>query len=220
MSLFDGASECWWLSKSCVVNWDAWSAVGTLLAVFVAVRTSANEARRRREDQDARAMWLRLELVHPVATWQSDLYRLKRSIEKTRYFAVVQALTAETEDRQPISIPGAVAVSGTRLHELGGASKSLAEAVYLSRSLDKYLWLYIEAFRDLQNPDSPEERAVNLQAAEQFKGDVDKLYFLVTVAALELRAPFSRNSVSPFNRLCERVKQLSARMSFGVRERN
>lgn len=213
MSMIDGASECWWLSKSCVVNWDAWSAVGTVMAVCVAIWASAAEGRRRREDQNARAMWLRLELVHPVSTWQADLYRLRRSIERQRYFAVVEALTATTEDRQPISIPGAVAVSGTRMHELGGASKSLAEAVYLARSIDKYLWMYIETFRDLQNPPSPQEYAINIESASQFAQEVRTLHALVTNAALELRVPFSSPAGSRVQRLAVGVQQLAARLA-------
>ncbi|MEJ6328610.1 hypothetical protein Q2B95_08075 [Stenotrophomonas maltophilia] len=37
MSMLDGVSQCWWLSERCTVNWDAWSAVGTVAAVFAAV---------------------------------------------------------------------------------------------------------------------------------------------------------------------------------------
>lgn len=37
MSMLDGVSQCWWLSETCVVNWDAWAAVGTVAAVFAAV---------------------------------------------------------------------------------------------------------------------------------------------------------------------------------------
>lgn len=37
MSMLDGVSQCWWLSEDCVVNWDAWAAVGTVAAVFAAV---------------------------------------------------------------------------------------------------------------------------------------------------------------------------------------
>jgi len=36
-SMSEGVSECWWLSKTCVVNWDAWAAVGTVAAVFAAI---------------------------------------------------------------------------------------------------------------------------------------------------------------------------------------
>ncbi|SNT81621.1 hypothetical protein [Stenotrophomonas sp. CC120222-04] len=37
MSMLDGMSQCWWLSETCVVNWDAWAAVGTCAAVLVAL---------------------------------------------------------------------------------------------------------------------------------------------------------------------------------------
>lgn len=37
MSMIDGVSQCWWLSKTCVVNWDAWAAIGTVAAVFAAI---------------------------------------------------------------------------------------------------------------------------------------------------------------------------------------
>lgn len=37
MSMLDGVSQCWWLSKTCEVNWDAWGAIGTVAAVFAAV---------------------------------------------------------------------------------------------------------------------------------------------------------------------------------------
>lgn len=37
MSMLDGMSQCWWLSQTCVVNWDAWAAVGTCAAVLVAL---------------------------------------------------------------------------------------------------------------------------------------------------------------------------------------
>lgn len=37
MGMLDGVSECWWLSSNCVVNWDAWSAIGTVAATAVAL---------------------------------------------------------------------------------------------------------------------------------------------------------------------------------------
>lgn len=37
MSMLDGVSQCWWLSETCVVNWNAWAAIGTVAAVFTAV---------------------------------------------------------------------------------------------------------------------------------------------------------------------------------------
>lgn len=37
MSMLDGVSQCWWLSSTCAVNWNAWAAVGTVAAVFAAI---------------------------------------------------------------------------------------------------------------------------------------------------------------------------------------
>lgn len=37
MSMLDGVSQCWLLSETCVVNWDAWAAIGTVAAVFAAI---------------------------------------------------------------------------------------------------------------------------------------------------------------------------------------
>lgn len=37
MSMLDGMSQCWLLSETCAVNWDAWSAVGTCGAVVAAL---------------------------------------------------------------------------------------------------------------------------------------------------------------------------------------
>ncbi|MEN5425928.1 hypothetical protein ABE522_06095 [Stenotrophomonas pennii] len=36
-SMSQGISQCWWLSKHCVVDWEAWAAWGTIAAVFVAL---------------------------------------------------------------------------------------------------------------------------------------------------------------------------------------
>ena len=41
MGMLDGISECWWLSRSCTINWDAWAAIGTVAAVFTAIFAQA-----------------------------------------------------------------------------------------------------------------------------------------------------------------------------------
>lgn len=41
MSFSDGISECWWLSETCVVNWDAWASVGTVAGVITALSVPA-----------------------------------------------------------------------------------------------------------------------------------------------------------------------------------
>lgn len=53
MGMLDGVSQCWWLSENCVVNWDAWSAVGTVAAVFAAVLAPAIQRRFARRKSNA-----------------------------------------------------------------------------------------------------------------------------------------------------------------------
>lgn len=37
MEWIDGVSQCWWLSKTCAIDWDAWSSIGTMLGVLTAL---------------------------------------------------------------------------------------------------------------------------------------------------------------------------------------
>lgn len=37
MDMINGVSECWWLSRTCRIDWSAWSAIGSAAAVFVAL---------------------------------------------------------------------------------------------------------------------------------------------------------------------------------------
>lgn len=37
MSMLDGVTQCWVLGPDCLADWDAWSAVGTILAAVVAL---------------------------------------------------------------------------------------------------------------------------------------------------------------------------------------
>ncbi|KAA9003513.1 hypothetical protein FJU31_04205 [Stenotrophomonas cyclobalanopsidis] len=41
MSFSDGISECWWLSETCVINWDAWASIGTVAGVVTALSVPA-----------------------------------------------------------------------------------------------------------------------------------------------------------------------------------
>ncbi|AZM72875.1 hypothetical protein C9397_14425 [Xanthomonas vasicola pv. vasculorum] len=37
MGMLDGVSQCWWLSRYCIVNWDAWAAIATAVGVCTAL---------------------------------------------------------------------------------------------------------------------------------------------------------------------------------------
>jgi hypothetical protein len=53
MSMLNGVSECWWLSSRCVVNWDAWAAIGTVAAVFAAIFAPSIQRRIQRKRANA-----------------------------------------------------------------------------------------------------------------------------------------------------------------------
>lgn len=53
MSMLDGVSQCWLLSQTCVVNWNAWAAVGTVAAVFTAIFGPALQRRLVRQKANA-----------------------------------------------------------------------------------------------------------------------------------------------------------------------
>ncbi|MFC6350505.1 hypothetical protein H7691_12630 [Stenotrophomonas sp. CW117] len=55
MNILDGVSQCWLLSKSCVVNWSAWSAIATAFAGGVALYVGITPERIRRESAKRRA---------------------------------------------------------------------------------------------------------------------------------------------------------------------
>ncbi|MCC4613619.1 hypothetical protein LL963_16230 [Xanthomonas campestris pv. esculenti] len=190
MGMRDGVSQCWWLSKNCVVNWDAWSAVGTLLAVCVAITISLVDAKRRRQDQESRAMWLRLELIQPMSDWQSNLFRFCKSLERKRYFAVVEALRESDESTRPLQEPQALKISSARLHELGIGAKPLAEAMRIARELEDVSWMYIEVFLDLQDRSAADVREMNLRSADELLETSRALHTHVVLALEELRRPF------------------------------
>ncbi|MEB2184379.1 hypothetical protein VDS18_00380 [Xanthomonas campestris pv. campestris] len=52
MDMLDGVSQCWWLSRTCKVNWDAWAAIatasGTCVALAVATLDGLGRIRVRR----------------------------------------------------------------------------------------------------------------------------------------------------------------------------
>lgn len=72
MSILDGVSQCWWLSEKCVVNWDAWAAIGTVAAVFAAVFAPSIQRRLVRRRMNALFM----------AAYMHDLMDASASLKK------------------------------------------------------------------------------------------------------------------------------------------
>ncbi|WP_313242069.1 hypothetical protein [Stenotrophomonas sp.] len=112
MSMLDGVSQCWWLSETCVVNWDAWAAVGTMLAVVVALGVGVLPEVNRRREGRARA----LGQMHLAETaLETQLLHLGRAIAASQAaafdFNVRQQVLAEMEYFDPPVVAGLLSFS-------------------------------------------------------------------------------------------------------------
>lgn len=114
MSMLDGVSQCWWLSSACLVNWDAWAAVGTVAAVFAAilapaiqrrfVRVKANALFALAYQTDITKAAVRMDSLRkqfPLspesdAAWQVHSSICKGAPSQKKYVALIQGLDALT----------------------------------------------------------------------------------------------------------------------------
>lgn len=112
MSMLDGVSQCWWLSKSCVVNWEAWAAVGTVLAVFTAVFAPAIQRLFVRKRANAMfALAYRTDLLftlsrlrgirrdHPIGAHNDQAWAAEALLETDKSYREDYASTMEELDR-------------------------------------------------------------------------------------------------------------------------
>ncbi|MBB4726386.1 hypothetical protein FHR58_000388 [Xanthomonas arboricola] len=146
-------------------------------------------------------MWLRLELIQPMSDWQSNLFRFCKSLERKRYFAVVEALREGDESTRPLQEPQALKISSARLHELGIGAKPLAEAMRIAREMEDVSWMYVEIFLDLQDPSFTEGREMNLHSADELLQISRALHTYVVLALEELRRPFGDQKIGRLARL-------------------
>ena len=58
MNWLNGVSECWLLSSTCSIHWEAWAAIGSLAAVLAALGIALSRYHQARKDalRRARAM--------------------------------------------------------------------------------------------------------------------------------------------------------------------
>lgn len=187
-----GISECWWLSGSCALNWDALAALGTFAAAAIALAVSSREARRRRDDQEARALWLRLQLIHPVRAWSSSLSRLRRQLDRGLYRSAIDSVSGKNEHGPPLGLPSELSLAQGGLHDLGEAASALAAAIYCSQELSKVAWIFVEDLKEILDSPSHLEREANLQGIEMFVSRVDELNALVSAAVVQLNTPFAK----------------------------
>ncbi|HFK2915647.1 TPA: hypothetical protein ACGY79_000874 [Stenotrophomonas maltophilia] len=127
MSMLDGVSQCWWLGSKCLVDWDAWSAIGTFFAAFLALQISLREQRRRREEALERALGLSTLLEPDVQEWHERIRKLRHHIQHDHAQAINESFEAEGGD--VLQAPASVRENLHRIHELHKAAQGLAVAV-------------------------------------------------------------------------------------------
>ncbi|PPU41205.1 hypothetical protein [Xanthomonas arboricola] len=131
MGMLDGVSQCWWLSKNCVVNWDAWAAIGTLAAVAVALLMSIYQTSRADRAQRSRARWVALELRRVLPSWRGRVVWAMQAGDSDLFF-----LLDDDPLRDPVKIPPDLTAVLPQLHELGDDAASIADAIWIARTLD------------------------------------------------------------------------------------
>ncbi|QNH11190.1 hypothetical protein HEP75_00608 [Xanthomonas sp. SI] len=187
MGMLDGVSECWWLSTTCVVNWDAWAAIGTVAAVWVALMASGAEWRRLRRERKERAMWLREELRQPVHRWHVAAAGALGLVKLGQDHNLQQLLTKENDLRYPLHVPEAVVTLRPSLHDMGGLGIKLARAVGLARRLQQCDILGV--LRQQYNKDR-DAASVRIE----FREDLSSLVAILVVLDAALQLPESKSA--------------------------
>lgn len=138
MSIVDGVSQCWWLSPTCVVNWNAWAAIGTFAAAGAALLIAGAERRRRQADAKEAAtlafisLWPRFHKaqaragdiamhlrIHAIPN-EARQASLKKSIEALEFeLAAISGVAGRLDKERARSVVGAVAIAGQVARQAG-----------------------------------------------------------------------------------------------------
>lgn len=127
MSFLNGFSQCWLPSDTCSVNWDAWAAMGTFLAAYLALRIALGEQRRRREESLDRALGLTTLLVPEIDGWLEKIRTLMGHVERGHAIAILESF--EPEGGDVLRVPRLVQQHLHRIHELDAPARALSIAV-------------------------------------------------------------------------------------------
>lgn len=146
MSMLDGLSQCWWLSDTCSVNWDAWAAVGTFFAAFMALRISLAEQCRRRQEAMDRALGLSTLLEPDIEDWLKGIRLLVNHVNAEHAQAITESFDPEGGD--VLRVPTAIRENLHRIHELDEPARELSIAVTCAVAAKKMEPRVREALRE------------------------------------------------------------------------
>lgn len=130
-SMKDGVSQCWWLSKYCWIDWDALAAIGTLLAVIVALRIANKDKVRRWAETDARAGVAYAKLLVPIQEWTYNIDGYCQLLQSDPSECLSSAATAYST-----RIPAEVIDAAGDMRDLGPAAEPLLDAIFRMQEAD------------------------------------------------------------------------------------
>ncbi|WP_267116454.1 hypothetical protein [Xanthomonas sacchari] len=144
-ALREGISQCWIVSKRCAIDWDAWSAIGTLLAVVVALRIANKDKVRRWAETDARAGVAYAKLLVPVQEWTDNMNLYAQLLQTDPAECLSDEATGYSNQ-----IPRQVLEAAGDMRDLGPAAEPLLDAIFRMQEADA---LQQEIFKILAQPD-------------------------------------------------------------------
>ncbi len=119
-----GFSQCWLLSETCEINWDAWAAFGTLAAVVVALRIANKDKLRRWDEADARMAVAFSRVVTPMRQWVDSFQPYAQRLYKPDLAVAVEVYKADV-----MRCPPAVIVGLGDMRDFGPATEPLVDAL-------------------------------------------------------------------------------------------
>lgn len=153
MSMLDGLSQCWLLSRSCEVNWEAWSAMGTVGAVVVSLSLAFGQRYKENRAQRSRARWIALELRRTIAVWNRTVEAALAADYSELPFKLSDTYT------DPADVPAEIEKLRPSLHELGDAIAPLVDAIWVARQLSN---MDIEKALRGDYEEEPAQKFINL----------------------------------------------------------
>lgn len=125
-----------------MVWWDAWAAIGTVLAVAVALGLAVIEHGRRRREAEGRSQWIAVALHLPIDHWAKQVARLQKLVVAEKYAEMMDIVEPEEGARSVLIAPAEVTELRREIHELGDIGGAIAQASFLLNELrGKWLWI-------------------------------------------------------------------------------
>jgi len=180
MNWLKAFSTCWPPGEGgCVVWWDAWAAVGTVLAVAVALSLAVIEHGRRRKEAEGRSQWIAVALHLPIDQWAKEVARLQKLVASEKYAQMMDMVEPEDNKRSVLVAPTEVTELRREIHELGDIGGAIAQAWFLLNELrGKWLWIEEGIRGDYEGEELTRALALlkgNLNSASQLLKEASKL---------------------------------------------